>query len=591
MPPSFPPARGRRAAAWLLSAALAVCATVPPEPPATPMPPAPETCACAPEDLTSVPSLQLLTSPPPPSSSAGAPEPDPAQAALHRAYRLDLVDLELKPPVFLNQNAASIIARDLNLGVAILVVSRRASHQGRPVLELGAQIDEQKQEPSNPYLLLCDGGHYSLLLPSEAPQERDGYYLFDEGVHKSYAEAVVDPGEGFGAPRRIPADGNCLITSLHFLRHGRFPDPAEIARLRGLVAGSLTGEQVADALSAMRSDLIHHAAETPFEDGAFPGYGPLTSSLLQDSHPEFMARRKQVLEVQYQQAAEAEIGRALQVSREQADWRAVAEAAAAARLAREREAKGLSPKERAKVAAYRSGLLEAMPSISLGPELAPELAAELGDMYVPIARVIPGVIEGRPVLRIIERINADDPDRDDSRCLLFQDGHCKVLQRLPEGGAPKDAMYYSLEEGPRGYLEMAFPGAGGSRQTTVPANGNSLLNGMFAMQEEEFPTPAELAKLKYGLNRRLTSSRVLSLLDKLRKDLMAKAAEQIYAGFLETEEEPEEGKAAPTAKRRHQQDEEEDPDLAQVPHVRPQLGLPVHGRPNVFNSGFSKVAI
>ena len=378
MPPSFPQARGPLAAAWLLSAALAVCATVPPEPPAASMPPAPEPGASAPE-LTSVPPLQLLTSPPP-SSSAAAPEPDEARAALHRAYRLDLVNLELKPPVFLNQNAASIIARDLNLGVAILVASRGASHQGRPVLELVAQIDEKKQDPSNPYLLLCAGGHYSLLLPSEAPQVRDGYYLLDEGVHKSYAEAVVDPGEGFGAPRRIPADGNCLITSLHLLKHGRFPDPAETARLRGLVAGSLTDEQVADALGAMRSDLIHHAAETPFEGGAFPGYGPLTSSLLQASDPEFMARRNQVLEVQFQHAAETEFRLAGQLSWEQAKARAMAEAAAAARLAREREAKGLSPKERAMVAAYRSGLLQAVPSISLGPELALELAAELGDM-------------------------------------------------------------------------------------------------------------------------------------------------------------------------------------------------------------------
>jgi len=532
-------------------AALAVCATAPPEPPAPSLPPAP--------DLASVPPLQLLTSPPPPGSSAGAPEPDSARAALHRAYRLDLVNLELKPPVFLNQNAASIIARDLNLGVAILVVSHGASHQGRPVLGLGAQINEKKEDSSSPYLLLCDGGHYSLLLPSEAPQERDGYYLLDEGVHKSYAEAVVDPGEGFGAPRRIPADGNCLITSLHFLKHGRFPDPPEIARLRGLVAGGLTDEQVADALGAMRSDLIHHAAETPFEGGAFPGYGPLTSSLLQESDSEFMARRKQVLEVQYQHAAEAEIQLASQLARQQADRRAAAEAAAAARLAREREAKELSPKERAMVAAYRSGLLEAVPSIALGPELAQELAAELGDMYVPIAKVIPGVVEGRPVIRIVERINADQPDYSDYRCLLFQNGHCKVLERLPKGGAHPDAMYYSREEELRGYLELSFPGADG--RTTVPADGNSLLNGMFAMQEEEFPTPSELAKLKSGLNRRLTSSRVLSLLDKLRSDLIAKAAEEIFSGFLEPEAEPGEGKTVPTAKRRFV-DEAEDPDLA-----------------------------
>jgi hypothetical protein len=555
MPPSFPQARGPRAAAWILSAALAVCATVPPEPPAASMPPAPE-------ELTSVPPLQLLTSPTPPSSGAAAPEPDEARAALHRAYRLDLVNLELKPPVFLNQNATSIIARDLNLGVAILVASRGTSHQGRPVLELGAQIDEKKEEPSSPYLLLCEGGHYSLLLPSEAPQERDGYYLLDEGVHKSYAEAVVDPGEGFGTPRRIPADGNCLITSLHFLKHGRFPDPAEIARLRGLVAASLTEEQVADALGAMRSDLIHHAAETPFEGGAFPGYGPLASSLLQASDPDFMARRNQVLEVQFQHAAETELRLAGQLSWQQAKARAVAEAAAAARLAREREAKGLSPKERAMVAAYRSGLLEAVPTISIGPELAQELAAELGGMYVPIAKVIPGLIEGRPVIRIIERINADEPDHSDSRCLLFQNGHCRVLERLPEVGTHKDAMYYSLEDGPRGYLELSFPGVGGSPRTTVPADGNSLLNGMFAMQEEEFPTPAELAELKSGLNRRLTSSRVLSLLEKLREDLIAKAAEQIFAGFLDTKEEPGEGKAAPTAKRHHQPDEEDDPELA-----------------------------
>lgn len=263
----------------------------------------------------------------------------------------------------------------------------------------------------------------------------------------------------------------------------------------------------------------------------------------------------------YQYAAETEFRLAGQLSWEQINARVVAAADAAARLARQREAKELSPKQRAMVAAYRSGLLEAVPSIALGPELAQELAAELGDMYVPIAKVIPGVIEGRPVIQIIERINADDP-HSDSRCLLFQDGHCKVLERLPEGGAHKNAMFYSLEDDPRGYLEMSFPGAGGSPRTTVPADGNSLFNGMYAMQEEGFPTPPELAALKAGVNRRLTSTRVLSLFDKLRKDLIDKAAEAIFAGFLEPEEGPSEGKARPMAKRRHHQDEEEDPELA-----------------------------
>ena len=32
-------------------------------------------------------------------------------------------------------------------------------------------------------------------------------------------------------------------------------------------------------------------------------------------------------------------------------------------------------------------------------------------------------------------------------------------------------------------------------------------------------------------------------------------------------------------------------ELAQVPYARPQLGLPEHGRPNVFSAAFSKVAI
>jgi hypothetical protein len=32
-------------------------------------------------------------------------------------------------------------------------------------------------------------------------------------------------------------------------------------------------------------------------------------------------------------------------------------------------------------------------------------------------------------------------------------------------------------------------------------------------------------------------------------------------------------------------------DLAQVPYARPHLGLPVHGRPNVFNSPFPKASI
>lgn len=41
-----------------------------------------------------------------------------------------------------------------------------------------------------------------------------------------------------------------------------------------------------------------------------------------------------------------------------------------------------------------------------GPELAQELPAELGDMHVPIAKVIPSVFAGRPVIRIVERINA-----------------------------------------------------------------------------------------------------------------------------------------------------------------------------------------
>jgi hypothetical protein len=540
-----------------LGAALAVSATVPPEAPTAATATASATGASGPApDLASMPPLQLLTSAPPPGC---APEPDPARAALHRAYRLDLVNLELKPPVFLNQNAASIIARDLNLGVAILVVSHGASHQGRPLLELGALINEKKEEHSSPYLLLCDGGHYSLLLASEAPQERDGYYLLDEGVHKSYAEAVVDPGEGFGAPRRIPADGNCLITSLHFLKHGRFPDPSEIIRLRGLVAGGLTEEQVADALGAMRSDLILHAAETPFEGGTFPGYGPLASSLLRESDPEFIARRENILETLRQQAAEAE----LQMAMDRAKRMAAAEAAASAKLAQEQEEKALSPKQRAMVAAYRSCLLEAVPSVSLGLELTQDLAAALGDMYVPIARVLPEVMADRPVIRIIERFNADQASPSQVRCLLFLDGHWQVLEQLPKAGTHPDAKYYEVEDDVRGYREMAFPGLDADRLTTVPADGNSLLNGMFAMQEEEFPTPSELAKLKSSLNNRLSSSRVLALLDQRRKNAVTHAAEQILmaGGFLESKAGSSAGKAQ-TAKRRHQQDEEEDPDLA-----------------------------
>jgi len=534
MHPFLPQTRSPRTAAWILSlgAALAVSATTPPNPPAAAIPPASQADASAPTpDLASVPMLPLLSSLPPPSSStapqaapSGLPGSDSTRSELHVAYRLDLMNMHLRPPVFLNQDAAMIIANELQLGVSIFVVAHDAIHQGRPVLEVGAQIDEKQEGASSPYLLLCDAGHYSLLLPSEAPPQFMGFYLHEAGIYKGYGETALDPGKGIeGGPRRVPADGNCLITCLHFLKHGRFPDPSEIFRLRSLVSGKLTEDQVADALGAMRSHLILHALETPFEGGAFPGYGPLTSDLLQTRDSDFIARRRKALEAYLDQAAAANAWRAAQQAKEQDPRRAAAEA----QLARERESKALSPEQRALVEAYRKDLLEAVPPIHLDLELAPYLAAEMGDPYVSIAEVTPDLMAGKPIIRTIARINADQPDLDDRRCLLIENGHCKVLERLPEGGAHRHAAFYTDEDGPRGYLEPSFPDLDAGRKP-VPADGNSLLNAMYALQEEEFPNIWEITKIKFGVNGRLSHSRVLIILDKLRRELKAHPGERPF---------------------------------------------------------------
>jgi hypothetical protein len=446
--------------------------------------------------------------------------------------------MELRPPVFLNGDAAMIIAKDLQVGATILAVAPGDTHQGKPVLGVAARIPGA----SGPHLLLCKDAHFSLLLPVEGPPGSIDSYLSDDGTFTGCAEVAVATGEGPGTVlRRIPADGNCLITSLFFMKHGRFPEPHETARLRWLVAFSLSDEQVTDALGAMRSDLIGHAVERPFEGGRFTGYGPLASALLCETDQDFMTRRGQNLETHRKLAVQAEAaGRTFLAHRHAGEL-----AAAMARLAEAAKAKAglgsidpvragdLASAERALVDAYRHDLLYAVPPTFLGRDLVQDIAISLGDLSVPVGETTRGAIRyGKPVFAETEVINEEHCDGSDPHTLLFQDRSFKVLKMLNRSGRHKQADFYTTDDGSQGYRELSFPSESQPEPMTVPADGNSLIQAMFAFRDGRLPTADAIAGARASLNARLTDDEIQVLLENLRDDLTRHAPERPFEAGL-----------------------------------------------------------
>ena len=223
------------------------------------------------------------------------PQVRPAAADLSvlvEAYREDLMDLDA--PMFLGLEEAQILAEALHLGTRVFRVTGDLPRPGQGLpIEVCQDLNPFLQGPQNREALLFEARHFKVLAPA-GPEVAE------------YWHGTQDAG--YRAATRIPGDGHCLIASLWYLKERRLPEPQEVAAVRGVLAASLTDEQVREALHDFRIDLLRNASARPFANGRFSGWGPRVSLLL-EADPALVAAR--------QEAARAEAAMVEQVLREQ----------------------------------------------------------------------------------------------------------------------------------------------------------------------------------------------------------------------------------------------------------------------------------
>jgi len=207
--------------------------------------------------------------------AAPAPPPERKEEPFRcQDYRDDLCEPPPARPTYLGLAEAGILARELGLGLPLLAQGPPGPG-GAPRLRVILHLNQDADGPPAPaeYYLFFEDNHYCLLEradPLDSARALKGF-LAVKGQEQPWplAETVRDrPGPGV-----IKADGNCLITSLHYLAHRTLPAPEAIARLRARLAATLTDEQILTMVHDLREDLA--AREFLLEhEGGLPGLGP-----------------------------------------------------------------------------------------------------------------------------------------------------------------------------------------------------------------------------------------------------------------------------------------------------------------------------
>jgi hypothetical protein len=176
--------------------------------------------------------------------------------------------------MFLGHEEGQILAAHLDLTVDVHIPL-----QGRRDSANRIRIDARSRfgggEPGPPredgLILLLRGRHYTILRPA-SPAEEAPFVLMD-GTPCIELTRTVAGGE---APL-IPNDGHCLITALHFLKHGTVTAPVRAYRRH--VADQLSCR----ALNAMAGELAEEVIAGPHgiePDGCFSTLGPALSLCL-----------------------------------------------------------------------------------------------------------------------------------------------------------------------------------------------------------------------------------------------------------------------------------------------------------------------
>jgi hypothetical protein len=222
-------------------------------------------------------SLTLLAVPPKAEAAASS-----STAALsgasgpELAYLADLRAMGPRP-LFLGLPEARILASHLGVGLELYQQDAiLAPNRGRVALRHVETLNPAGISAANPHALRYHDRHFTVLRQAELP-EQAGYYLGGHAGEPGYYETgEVRPGSH--QPTPVPGDGHCLIASLYFTRHQRFPDQATIAELRSVLASRLSPEQIRHNLQDLRDDLLANATLRTLEGGVFSGMGRAVSA-------------------------------------------------------------------------------------------------------------------------------------------------------------------------------------------------------------------------------------------------------------------------------------------------------------------------
>lgn len=257
----------------------------------TPAPPPSHSLPAGPSgshDATSFFSFAASASPTSPAAAAAAVADTLCHSRpwmeLEAAYRDDLANTHY--PMYLDVAEGMILAGLLKVGAEIYQVApgRAGAGTGATQIVHRATFNEEALDDASALRLLCHGRHYRVLEPAETEQTGSYFEQLEYASRPEYYRETGEPVGGVpGQVKPVPADGNCLITGLYFLKHERFPTQDEVAGLRHLLAAQVTPAQIRQAIEEMVLDLLENAGVREWADGRFPTWGPnLSAMLLED---------------------------------------------------------------------------------------------------------------------------------------------------------------------------------------------------------------------------------------------------------------------------------------------------------------------
>jgi len=222
-------------------------------------------------------------------SSSSQPFPNVmGDVTWREALRQDLAH----SPMFIGTDEGGLLAQrmDLVLDVHATLTSavqdllRDAMGRKRinPVTRLGAAGVPAPRPDGR--ILLHLGRHYTVARPA-APGE-PGQFVDAEG--SAYVEITREAAGLENPVPVIPSDGHCLIASLHFLKHGKLPDPGQVSAYRAQVAMDLAPEALSNLVLEMAEEVVRQP-HPMLDNGCFATLGPRVSALLEND-PHFMKR-------------------------------------------------------------------------------------------------------------------------------------------------------------------------------------------------------------------------------------------------------------------------------------------------------------